>query len=263
MNMRSDDMLNNNISFRSVILFGAMLAAPLARADISLIATGHGAAHNGGAAAAQLNGLDTTGANLIVIITTDYVNNSCTDTPFSYATFDNKGNTYTARGPAISSSGAPDANICLWEALNPTVGSGHNFSIGGYYIAFAVAAFSGVKTSAAYETRVGSGSSGAVTSIQPGNITPVDCNQLLVTGYGANGLMTGAISVDSGYTVVDALIRGDSLNVALAYLVETSITTKNPTWSDTGNSTTMVTVTGAYKAVDGSCGGGRKRVVIQ
>ena len=89
---------------------------------------------NGGASSA----IDTTGANLIVVMASYY-----RTVPASDFT-DSKGNTWTALTERI----LPDIAARIFYCVNPTVGTGHTFSFadGGtaFYSSFGVRAYWGV-----------------------------------------------------------------------------------------------------------------------
>src|SRR5216684_1966690 len=116
--------------------------------------------------------IDTTGANLIVLLTVDNANHTPTDS---------KSNTWTG----LTVKAVNTVNTRLWYSLGPTVGSGHTFTLTGVSSlpCIAAAAYSGAKTSSAFDVENGS-NPGSGTSIQPGNVTPSQDGELVIYGTG-------------------------------------------------------------------------------
>ena len=178
-------------------------------------------AHSSVTNAQDTTGVDTTGANLIVI----FIAGGSDITPT-----DNKSNTYT--GLTIHSQGGDDSR--LWYCYNPTVGTDHTFKqIWSYECLFA-AAFSGVAASP-FDQENGSNTAGA-TSLQPGSITPSEDNCLVVTGLMA-GSTNSSHSVNDGFTITDSIngVNGVNYGGAMAYLIQTTAAAANPTHSWTSS----------------------------
>lgn len=161
---------------------------------------------------------------------------------------DSKGNTWTGR-TAIT---ALTSKSRLWYVASPTVGSSHTVTLtdsnGSGYMELDAAFFSGTDTSP-YETENGASSSGAISSIQPGSITPTD-GYLVVSGYAANaGGTLGDASINSSMTITDQ--KNDEVNVnisgALAWKAHTTGAI-NPTWSYSGTSTSAASTIASFKA---------------
>lgn len=177
--------------------------------------TAKGTAQNGG----TTNAIDTTGANLIVVAIAYF---SGTISSIS----DSKSNTWTALTNAANGSN----EFRLFYCLNPTVGSGHTFTVSAssQYPTICVAAFSGVKTASAFDQQ------SAVGSTNPGSVTPTEDNELVVTGLCGD---CDATSTYSGFTVTNAIAftGGSFMGGAMAYKVQTTATTVNTAWSATGS----------------------------
>lgn len=182
------------------------------------------------------SGVDTTGANLLVAMTSGYLGNPTLT--------DSYGNTWTALTAVSNGSGA---SVRLLYCANPSVGSGHTFTAAksGGYPAVAVQAWSGSAASP-FDQENGAVSSGT-SSQATGSVTPSEDNELLVTGATASTSGFNISSVDSGFTTTDIIQPGfgDSsatYGMALAYLVQTTAASKNPTWtySGTHNPTAVV-----------------------
>lgn len=184
--------------------------------------------YNGGTSV----GMDTTGANLIVINRPRWAPNG------DSAPTDSKGNTWSSL-----TDGAGNSRCRLWYCLNPTVGSGHTFSsniLGGYQ-SLQIAAFAGVKTVSAFDVENGADETTAA-SIATGSITPGEDNELVVAGllYYTNT----TVSIDNGFTIaaqVSAVI-GSWFGGALAYKIQTTAAAINPTFSWTGSTTTAARI---------------------
>lgn len=175
---------------------------------------------------------DTTGASLIVISTSILFTLGVTPT-------DSKGNTWTP----LTSYGNATGNVVqkLYYCVNPTVGTGHTFSLAtiGGLPSLAVLAFS---TGSILDPGMDAGFSPttAVTSVQPGSLTPSKVNSLMVTGltYGTSGGAISSLVIDSGFvSPAQAFVARSisNLGTGLTYLIETTAVAKNPTWSWTSS----------------------------
>lgn len=192
---------------------------------------------DGAAAVNTTAGINTTGANLVVIV----VAGSAADT---WSVSDSKSNTWTA----LTRYGANPAGIRLYYCYNPTVGSGHTFTATPTYNAVAVAAYSGA-ASAPFDVETGSYSIVNGTSWQPGSITPTQNNCVVVSGMelGGNG---SSPTIDSSFTKrasVDG-VYSVSYGAAIADLIQTTASATNPTWSWTNNSNARAGAHASFKA---------------
>ncbi len=182
-------------------------------------------ASQGGANGTTSSGIDTSSANLIIICSTD--NNT------AGSVSDSKGNTWTSLTAIISGSGT---RTRLHYCLNPIVGTGHtfSFSFASSFAAISVSAWSGANTSSVFDVENGANTAGA-TSLACGSVTPGEDNELLIMGTGDARATTASIDIG---TISDQLILigGTSFATGMAYQVQTTATTRNPTWSWTGSS---------------------------
>lgn len=121
--------------------------------------------------------IDTTGATLIVI------SSSAVASPGSIS--DSKSNSYTGL-TAISDWSSGFIQSRLSYVTNPTVGSGHTFTVSGAQACMTVAAFSNIDTSTSYDGNESWAQEGAGTFSIPA-ITPSNANSLLVVGTGNAG----------------------------------------------------------------------------
>jgi len=172
--------------------------------------------------------IDTTGSNFLVVCLASQV--------FGTGTIsDSNSNTWTALTNQIGSFA--DRWCRVFYSENPTVGSGHTFTVTGTNIfpTIAYASFSGVATSSSFDVENGPGSTGYGTSTDTGTVTPSSTNELIVAGlnYDDNSVST----VDSGFTTIDTISRSGFgfSGIHFAYIVETSIVAKDPTFSWSNN----------------------------
>jgi hypothetical protein len=165
--------------------------------------------------------INTTGAKLLVAITCDNIGGT---TPT-----DNKSNTWYSFTARTTGGITTRIHVALG---NPSVGSGHTFTkSGGGFPSIAVMAFSapGQVAWQGYPAENGA-TTASDTSLQTGSITPKANNDLLV--YGLGDAFTTTVSVDVG-TIADqaALVGGVAFGVVSAYEIQTTKTTRNPTFS--------------------------------
>lgn len=214
---------STSLLFASSLFSTPAFATPTLVANIKL---GDPGGSNGG----TTTGIDTTGANLIVIGVSCYFG-----TAGSAAVSDNKGNTYTALSIWQN-------NVVAWARLYycsaPSVGSGHTFTLSGSGIAgtMCVAAFSGLSSSTQFDQQTGSapGFTGVTTVTNP-SLTATNANSLFVTVLSASDGATGTFSIDQSFTITDQQPHTTNIEgCALAYKIAT---TQNPTWTSSTTAT--------------------------
>lgn len=149
------------------------------------------------------------------------------------STSDSLGNTYT------SITSAAENNFMgtrLYYCSNPTVGSSVTWTTGavGTYQGVYVAAFKGAASTSPLDQFNAVIGNGGTQTTNPGPITPTQNNELIVTGAGTAG--GSALTINSGYTISDrnTYNPGVSWGGAMAYLIQTTASATNPTWSNTG-----------------------------
>ncbi len=189
-------------------------------------------------------GIDTTGANLIVVNVTGFNLGGGSQT-----LTDNKSNTTYV---ALSQAGSGTCHNNLWYILSPTVGSGHTFTYnsGGSSIfgTIQVAAFSGAVPSFDRETT--NSNSSPATTIQPGSITPGNNNEVVMTGVCfSDDAGSSTYTINGSYTITDFIgfATGNNEGGGLAYLVQTSAAATNPTWTDSSSATTQTASIAAFR----------------
>lgn len=197
-----------------------------------------------GAAAASTNdnsattsGVDTTGANFLIIAHADFSTRATES--------DSKGNTYTdLTAQNVSGSRGTQLHYCE----NPTVGSAHTATASATtsYPAVAFGAFSGVATSSSFDQQNGATFVGAGNSdISTGSVTPSEANEVVITAVTHSS--TGA-TIPSGYTQIGQVAASaNAVGLALAYQIQTTATATNPNWVIDTNSNNLAAVIATFK----------------
>jgi hypothetical protein len=173
---------------------------------------------------ATTGAIDTTGANLIVIIVADY------NAEAPSVVTDSKSNNYTA----LSTSTGQFSQVLIHYLYNPTVGSGHTFTATrtGGFPAIKAYAFSG-SVASPFDVGGGDGvASPGPTTVQPGPVTPSEDNELLVTGWGWSQV-SDTPTIDGGFSSPTSVNNNPGVHFALsaAYLIQTTATLSDPTWT--------------------------------
>lgn len=165
--------------------------------------------------------IDTTGANFLVANLV-IINGGIAVLTDSYS---NIWIPLTAYGNSIQAQ--------LYYAKNATTGTGHTFTVtcSGQFPGLAVASFSGVDTASPFDNQTGAVGS-SVTSLASGTLTPNFNNELMISGFGT--LYSGAPPTSSVGTITDSLQEAASWGVGIAYLVQTTATAENVTWTQAG-----------------------------
>ncbi len=187
---------------------------------------------------ATTGAVDTTGANLIILATSN-------DTGAA-AVSDSKSNTWT---PVANEVGVAP-RVRLFYCFNPTTDAAHTFSNdpagSGGFPAIAMAAFSGAVTSPLDQHSEASGA-------QPGSITPSEDNELVITAGIHSATASQSVSSPFDAHQTANLIGSTGYALALAYEIQTTATARNPTWS--GSASGQFTVIASFKADPGGGGG--------
>jgi hypothetical protein len=174
----------------------------------------------GSASGGTTPGVDTTGANIIVIGVHSYAAGNISDS---------NGNTWTALTDRISTS---DVRYRLYYCINPTVGAGHTFSTTATFGGIVMQAFSSSAGTPVYDQESGNVAN-SVTSIQPGSITPSVDDCLIITGGNFWECSSNPASCNSGVTVTEGAPFSGGVNFGYAggYLIQGTAAAINPTWS--------------------------------
>jgi len=159
--------------------------------------------------------IDTTGATVIVISYSSQLVPIPTD---------NKSNTWTE---AVFDA----TREKIYHCINPTVGSGHTFTLNPGVNGFptmAVSAYSGANPTL-LDTKNNFTASG--TSLATGSITPSQDNVLLYYAIG-DAFTDTTMGLDVGTILNEAALVGFvAFALAHAHEIQTAATTRNPTWS--------------------------------
>jgi hypothetical protein len=177
-------------------------------------------------------GLNTTGASLLVC---HFWNQDSGKT-----IVDNKGNTWTSRPE--QSNGPFFSYGRVFYVESPTVGSGHTFqSNDGNTPVGIVIALAGTKASSSFDQQIAlmePPSHNPPVNIGT-SLTPSENNCIvlaLLAGFPENG----SHSINGGYTIAADVPGAGGVNygAALAYLIQTTATATDPTWTDTSGGST-------------------------
>jgi hypothetical protein len=184
-----------------------------------------------GANGGTTGSINTTGANLLIVAVAAYQAQTATPS-------DNKSNTWTALTGRVN--GTNEIWIRIFYCVNPTVGSGHTVTFSATS-SFPVIMFSAFSGAGAYDKESGGGSSGNVTSIQTGSLTPTENNSLLYTAL-CTGVTATGYGINSSFSVVDSELGQGAVNMGAACgrKIQTTAGAENPTWSWTTTNSAAV-----------------------
>lgn len=225
---------------------------------MAIAVVAHGAFKNAGS---DSNGftstsLNTTGATLLVV--------GLAETDGGTGTIsDSKANTWHQ----LTVNNEVSANqSTIWYAFDKSgsalvVGSGHTVTVTatGDFPGLTVIALSGTDTTAPFDLQSGHAIGGAATSVQPGSLTPSAANCIVITVYSTDD--TTGTAINSGFTKADTLATGSfgETGTALGYIIQTTATAVNPTWSET-NASGLTASMASFKAAAG--GGGSRGLFL-
>lgn len=209
----------------SALLVVLLLWCAPAQAAIAVVVSAAAGAGTGVIHTATTAGINTTGANLIVAVATNYAG-SAQPTTMS----DSRSLSWTSR----TLYEGIDLGIQVFYAANPTVGAAHTFTATNFngYPSVAVIAFSGAATAAPYDVENGAVQASG-TTVSTGSVTPSANNEVLVTGLVHGDPTVSAASIDSSFTVSNqvAYASGDHIGIAMAYKIQTTAGAENPQWT--------------------------------
>lgn len=204
-------------------------------------------AASGGAPLSGVASLNASGASILIAVLAEF--NSGTPSVVT----DSNGNTWT---PLTASTSTSPYIIRISYAKNPTATNGMTFSTDlGTYPALIVVAYSGIDTTAPYDSTAGQSVETYLGSAQNqlGSLTPTTSGSLFITGIVGTVPSTGVFSIDSGFTIPT---RGDvagALNGVLADFFP-SAGAKSPIWS--GNPADSAATMAVFAPGSGGSGGG-------
>lgn len=200
----------------------------------------------GGATPLASAAIDTTGATLIVVTAS-----AAGIGPQTLSVSDNKGNTWTAL-TAQEQTSSNSARVQLYYTIPTSVGSGHTFTVTATGTGFGgtgveVEAFSGTAASSVFDVE-NQGQVNASATIQPGSVAPNNANSVVISAdtTDANFVVS---SVNSSFTITDNN-GATKANTAMAYIIQTSASAVNPTWTNSGSAGAVATIA-VFKAAVG------------
>lgn len=201
---------------------------------------------NGGTSSA----LDTTAANLIVAA----VMSNTGGTPvFS----DNQGNSYDS----VTTITGTYARMELYYKINPTVNASHTWAVSGNgtYATVGVVCMAGV---ASFDAGVRA--TNTTDPLSLGSITPAENDEALICFYANDWITSGTPTVDAGFTLLDYVqtVGGVTYDLASAYQIQTTATTRNPQWDWTDGAFSYMGQHVAFKASGGGGGSPSKRRLL-
>lgn len=219
-------------AMRSIILFlfflaGLVLswAGQAQAAFVEVANTSKGAADN---CTISITGVSTSGANLYVAV----INHYSDTTGLGGTLADGQGNTWV--GPIVDSGGTSTGETVMYYVASPTTSATASFTYSCTpltdYPTLHILAFSGAASNPLDQTNSASSASSA-TSIQTGSVTPSVDGELLIAGMDVNSNTTG-VAINSSFTGLTVANPGNGNPTgAAAYLIQTTKTAENPTWS--------------------------------
>lgn len=205
--------------------------------SVALIGSGVSAFSSDTGVSVTTGTYDTTGANFIAVILSH--DGGSTD----YTVTDNKSNT------AISDVDHAVFSVrsAIWYFENPTVGSGHTFSVtkgagGKPFPAIVVMAFSGMATSSVLDGSQVNTAGNTSTSLQPGSVTPSANGNLIISGLATDGAVLVGINSSFNTPISTAFVGGNAYQCSGSYYVQPTAGAINPTWSWTNSTTDSATI---------------------
>lgn len=207
--------------------------------SIALVAHGGEQLGTNGGTTAGAGVLNTTGADLLVVVENYYVVGG------PGVLTDSKSNSWTK----LTQRDGVEIGCVIWYAKNASVGSGHTFTItgSGVYAALEILAASGTHLSAPFDQQNGIATDSALTTLQIGSVTPSTDGQLLVMGLSLSQATPGS-SIDIG-TLQDETSGLSTYTGASATQIQTTATARNPTWTHASSRASAAIAT--FKAAAG------------
>lgn len=173
-----------------------------------------------GGAGGTTSGIDTTGADLIVVAL-------CYFNPGGPNISDSKGNTWTA----LNTYNSGNSSVRMYYCSNPAVGSGHTFTTTSTFCGVNIIAVSGARTaSTPADQQNGDANTGSSNPQTTGSITPSVNGCLVVTSF-YQATAGSAPTIPSGYTSVGTWPTSTAFLGGCAYKIQSSASAENPGWT--------------------------------
>lgn len=166
----------------------------------------------------------TTGASILIAVTSAFVGAN----PINMA--DSKGNTWSK----LTERAGTFLRVQIHYVANPSVGTLHTFTAtesGGGALTSEIAAFSDAITTSPFDQQNGA-TSDSTSTLATGSITPGQNSELIIAGL--TDAYTGTVSINGGFTITNQqpfVSSPTQWGSALAYLIQTTATAANPTWT--------------------------------
>lgn len=193
--------------------------------------------------------INTTGADLIVIVGSVY--NATAYTVTGHLT-DSASNVYTK----LTQQDSTNRGIAIFYKVSPATSASHTFTVtqaGEWaFPAIAVTAWSGAYTSGAPIDQQNGANTGSAASLATGSVTPSQDNELVVAGWSSGATTSHSVS---GYTISDQTFNTGSVAGGQAYLVQTTAGATNPSIAF-GSTVEGAVAVATFKAAAGGGGGG-------
>lgn len=184
--------------------------------------------------------IDTSGATLLVVIVADQDGTALVS--------DSYGNTWHPLTAQVV-PGSVDGAVRIHYASDPTVGAGHTFSTSGGFPSIAVQAHSGVIAVSPFESETGATQAALVnTIISTGALTPVQDDDLFISGYNCRSFVDGFVSAP--FTNVDhiSVASLQHYNLSTAYYEQDVAASQDAVWGPIGPfSPAMAAVLATFK----------------
>ena len=197
--------------------------------------------------------MNTTGANLLVACVSSH------HSVQNVTVADSMGNSWNL---AASGTEFWDGDIRLFYSVPTATSTTHKFRVNGsdgVMASINVTAWSGAAAGPLDDTAAAAPDH-AVTSIQPGLVTPSQNNEILISCLtNAHDSSNMSRSINGGFTVSGQIGFDEtnySMSIAGAYLVQTTATDANPTWSFSVNDAANAVIATFKTGESGGGGGG-------
>ena len=182
--------------------------------------------------------INTTGSNLIIVAIASYNPNTAP------VLSDSAGNTWTALTEVVEGG---ITRLRLYYSYAPTTSATHTFTCTGtdIYVGFSVTAYSGASSSP-FDVENSNKSNGvSIATLTAGSVTPSVDDELIVAAIASGSIgEQSPLSINSGFTIANTSVNlsGEAFGVSLAYIIQTTKGTVNPTFSWTGNAETATSI---------------------
>jgi hypothetical protein len=138
----------------------------------------------------------------------------------------------------------------FFYCANPAVGNEHIFTFARSNIFPSMRAYAWTGNHASPADQENGTYAFAAHTLNTGNASPGEANELVLTGCMFENNSGGAVSVSSPFSTpdVNAYSGGNAEGGATAYSIQTSATTENPAWEITNNASVIVVSIATFKA---------------